>query len=412
MKRFITAILPALLLAAILALPAQAVETPYVDIDPDAWYAWCVNDTARRGLMNGTGGRSFTPNGDLTRAMLVTVLWRLAGEPEAGSPVAFTDVPEGTWYTDALAWAASEQVVEGYGGGAFGPDDPVTREQMAVIFCRWGQGQGYDVSFTPNDHLAQEESGLGRYQWFEEEGLNRWVSLGRPISEWALDAVQWAAERDFLVRREVRGQDLYGGSIYCYCVWENATRAEVAVFLSRFGRDYMDEAGEAEATVLFHPEENYIPIGGYHWDILSMEFPETWMGSWHASYMSNMQWKPAEFVMQFWDLTNHEPRSHKGWLFALELIDVQETRDMPDAAPGVSGRLCTVNAKGIGKLDLTVCYPSAEPDETGAVYLDYDPDNPQSYLKMQARIEQVLQSIRFADTVKVLHTAPGYKFGQ
>ena len=219
MKRFITAILPALLLAAILALPAQAVETPYVDIDPDAWYAWCVNDTARRGLMNGTGGRSFTPNGDLTRAMLVTVLWRLAGEPEAGSPVAFTDVPEGTWYTDALAWAASEQVVEGYGGGAFGPDDPVTREQMAVIFCRWGQGQGYDVSFTPNDHLAQEESGLGRYQWFEEEGLNRWVSLGRPISEWALDAVQWAAERDFLVRREVRGQDLYGGSIYCYCVY-------------------------------------------------------------------------------------------------------------------------------------------------------------------------------------------------
>ena len=178
MKRMVSTTLAALLLAALLTLPAQAVETTYTDIPPDAWYAWCVSDATDRGLMNGTGNGTFTPDGDLTRAMLVTVLWRLAGEPEAENAAAFTDVPAGQWYSDAVAWASGFRVVEGYGGGVFGTDDPVTREQMAAIFYRWAKGQAYDTSFTPNDILLREESEIGRYEYVEDgEGGHVHVEL-------------------------------------------------------------------------------------------------------------------------------------------------------------------------------------------------------------------------------------------
>ena len=407
-NRILSTILAALLLAGLLTLSAQAVETTYTDVAPDAWYAWCVSDVTDRGLMNGTGGGTFTPDGDLTRAMLVTVLWRLAGEPEAENPAEFSDVPDGQWYSDAIAWASGFQVVEGYGDGVFGTNDPVTREQLAVIFYRWAQEQGYDTRFSPNDSLLREESEIGRYEFVEDDegGHLKWGILGAPVSEWAEDAVQWAAEYDFLVRREVRGQDPYGGSVYRYCAWENAARAEVAVFLSRFCRAYVEAN---EATVLLHPDEDLVPLGGYHWDILSMELPETWMGSYSVSYLSNYEWKPADFDMIFWDLTNHEPRSSKGHLFMLTLYDAEETKDRPEAAPGVSGRLCTVDAEGIGKLDLLVRYPDTEPDEEGIVYQSYDPDNPRNYLKMQAQIEQILRSIRFSEGVEVLYTAPAYR---
>ena len=167
MKKVFTAVLSALLLVGVLALPAQAAETGYNDIEPDAWYAWCVADVTKRGLMNGTGGGTFTPDGDLTRAMLVTVLWRLSGSPAPGSAPDYSDVASGQWYSDAIAWASGFQVVEGYGGGVFGTNDPVTREQMAVIFYRWAQGNGLDVSFTKDSPILKEEADLGIYKWSE-----------------------------------------------------------------------------------------------------------------------------------------------------------------------------------------------------------------------------------------------------
>ena len=87
MKRICSLLLAALLLAGTLPFAAfAAVDTPFSDVDPEAWYAWCVNDVDERGLMNGTGGGTFTPDGDLTRAMLVTVLWRLAGASAPREP--------------------------------------------------------------------------------------------------------------------------------------------------------------------------------------------------------------------------------------------------------------------------------------------------------------------------------------
>ena len=115
MKRFFTLILAVLMAAAVLPLSGHAAGT-YTDVSADEWYYAAVEDCARRGLMNGTGAGKFTPDGDLTRAMLVTVLWRLNGCPAPAETPDYSDVPAGQWYSDAIAWASGFQVVEGYGG--------------------------------------------------------------------------------------------------------------------------------------------------------------------------------------------------------------------------------------------------------------------------------------------------------
>ncbi len=387
MKRILSTILAALLLAGTLTLPARAVETAYTDIPPDAWYAWCVSDATNRGLMNGTGGGTFTPDGDLTRAMLVTVLWRLAGEPEAENAAAFTDVPAGQWYSDAVAWASGFRVVEGYGDGVFGTTDPVTREQMAVIFYRWAQGQGYDTGFTPNERLIQEESSITHFERIEsgEEVRIDMVPTGRPVSDWAADAVQWAAERDLLTRRATLGQNPRGGDIYRYCVWEGANRAEVAVFLSRFCRNYLDEAGTPEPTVS-------CSVGD-----ITVDLPETWMGSVDIRGL----W--------FGDLSNQEPWTGKGYLFQLAVYSHME--GLPDAMPGKAGRLYTIRRDG--DWDILVFYFGDNLNRDGFFHEErfqaYDPDNPRNYLKLKAQIEQVLRSVRICKDVEVLYTAPAYR---
>ena len=109
MKKFCSLLL-ALGLSLALLCPAGAAEaqvsTPFTDLPEKAWYTPAVEDVLSRGLMNGVAPDTFRPDGTLTRAMTVTVLWRLAGEPEASQPSPFSDVPQGVWYEDAAAWAA------------------------------------------------------------------------------------------------------------------------------------------------------------------------------------------------------------------------------------------------------------------------------------------------------------------
>ena len=196
-------ILSALLLGLMPLHAGAATSEAYTDVSETDWYSLCVENVTARGLMNGTGGGTFTPGGDLTRAMLVTVLWRIAGEPQSENPTLFTDVPEGQWYSDAVAWAASNQVVEGYGNDIFGTNDPVTREQMAVIFYRWAQEQGYDTGYRRD--------------------------LPAPDAHpWADEAVRWAKQRVLL-------------PAFPLPPMENASRAEVAVFLDRFCLEFTDD---------------------------------------------------------------------------------------------------------------------------------------------------------------------------
>lgn len=115
----------------------EAPASAFFDVPEEAWYAESVRYLNERGIMNGTGGGSFSPDGTLKRAMIATVLYRIAGEPLVTGEDGFSDTEPGAWYSDAVLWAAQNGVMEGIGGGLFGTNDPVTQEQLATILWRY-----------------------------------------------------------------------------------------------------------------------------------------------------------------------------------------------------------------------------------------------------------------------------------
>lgn len=180
-------------------------NNPFKDVKEDDWFFDNVRYVNENGLMSGTADNSFAPNDNLTRAMLVTVLYRLENEPEMKNAQWFTDVAEGQWYSDAVAWAAFNGIALGYGDGSFGIDESITREQIATIIYRYAQYKGYDVS-------VGEETNILSYTDFDE------------ISEYAVSAMQYAVGSGLMkgkTETELNPKD-------------NATRAEIAAILNRF----------------------------------------------------------------------------------------------------------------------------------------------------------------------------------
>ena len=135
--------LAALLLTAALTLSlsvttfAAVEDTGFSDVDANAWYAEAVMYCREHGLMAGVGGKQFAPDSSLTRAMLVSVLWRQAGSPVVNYLMQFSDVPEGRWYSEAVRWSASEQLIVGYGDGRFGTNDPITQAHLNIILNKY-----------------------------------------------------------------------------------------------------------------------------------------------------------------------------------------------------------------------------------------------------------------------------------
>lgn len=109
----------------------------FIDVDTKAWYHHDVDYVVKEGLMKGTGPNTFEPHSSTTRAMIVTMLHRLEKEPITSKPNIFVDVEENLWYSEAVNWATSNEIVFGYGDGKFGPNDPITREQMVAILYRY-----------------------------------------------------------------------------------------------------------------------------------------------------------------------------------------------------------------------------------------------------------------------------------
>lgn len=124
-------------------------DLPFADVARGGWYYEAVAYVYEKDLMSGTDETHFTPDGTASRAMVATILWRMAGEPAAGENP-FPDVPENTWYTDAVSWAAGAGIVTGYDAATFGPDNPVTREQFAAMLYRYAQslGEGFTGSWS------------------------------------------------------------------------------------------------------------------------------------------------------------------------------------------------------------------------------------------------------------------------
>lgn len=146
----------------------------YVDVHPSDWFSGAVDYVTNMGLMNGTGdGTTFEPNADVTRAMVVVTLWRMEGSPEVKYDMAFNDVADGLWYTEAIRWAASKGIVTGYDDGtAFGPTDVITREQLSTMLYRYA-----DRAAASGDPLASFPDGAATSAW-AKQGMSWAVSTG------------------------------------------------------------------------------------------------------------------------------------------------------------------------------------------------------------------------------------------
>jgi hypothetical protein len=145
-------------------------EVQFTDVVDDEWYYNAVEYVYKNNLMTGTSSDMFDPNATTTRAMFVTVLWRLNGEPDSSSSM-FTDVESGTWYSTAVSWASESGIVNGVSSGSFAPSSSITREQMACILYKYAESMSYDIS---------------------EKGDTTEFSDSEEISSWATDAVSWA----------------------------------------------------------------------------------------------------------------------------------------------------------------------------------------------------------------------------
>lgn len=177
---------------------------PFADVDITQWYHEGIDYVLLAGLFKGTSATTFEPHSAMTRAMLVTVLHRLEGNPAATTGNSFTDVASGNWYTDAVAWANAKGIVKGYDSDTFGTNDFITREQLATILYRYAQYKGYDVSVG------------------EDTNILSYVDAGN-ISEYAIPAIQWAC-----------GAGVMQGDGAKLDPQGSATRAQVAAMLMRF----------------------------------------------------------------------------------------------------------------------------------------------------------------------------------
>ncbi len=154
------------------------------DIAAGAWYESAVSYALEKGLFSGTSEKTFSPNGTMTRSMLVTVLWRMEGTPVTAAGSSFNDVENGKWYTDAVAWASSNGIVTGYGNGRFGVSDSVTRQQLAAILYRYASLKGIDVSDVADISGYADASEIASWakapvEWTVENGIINGVSANK-----------------------------------------------------------------------------------------------------------------------------------------------------------------------------------------------------------------------------------------
>ena len=152
------------------------VECPasrFTDVDRNEYYHEGIDFVVSRGYMIGMGGAKFQPDTEMSRAMLVTVLYRMAGSPAVDAPSGFTDVADGQWYSDAIAWAAANGIVNGVGGNKFAPSEPVTREQLAAIFFRYAKAEAPEADVLSGYPDAESVSTYARdaMAWAVSTGL-------------------------------------------------------------------------------------------------------------------------------------------------------------------------------------------------------------------------------------------------
>ena len=278
----LSAVLTASALALALSATAFAAveDTGFSDVAADAWYGEAVMYCRDNGLINGTSQTTFTPDATMTRAQLCAVFYRMAGSPEVSGADAFADTPAGAWYEDAILWAGQNGIMSGYTAASFGPNDPVTRAQIAAILWRYAGQPDSDAAENYTDETS--------------------------IPSWADTAVDWA-QASGTITGMADGSFQPNG---------RATRAQVAVILMRYDSrtaptpEPPPEAGTDVLVAYFSATGNTETIAGHLQGILDADLYEI---------MPEVPYTSADL-----DYTDSNSRSQV------------EGRD-PDARPAISG---------------------------------------------------------------------------
>jgi len=181
------------------AAPPVPGSTPFTDVRPSDWFYDAVRYVFTQDIMRGTSETAFSPNDTLTRAMVATILYRMAGEPHTSFRPLFNDVPAGQWFSLSITWANDTEVVQGIGGGNFAPHNPLTREQLAAMMHRYARHMNYDLSVPAH------------------------VTAPAGTSAWAMEYVRWAVHNNFIPTTAPSA---------------SASRAETANFIYRFDLRY------------------------------------------------------------------------------------------------------------------------------------------------------------------------------
>ena len=192
---------------------------PFTDVSEKDWFYGDVMFVYENGLMLGTSKTLFSPHGTATRGMMATILWRMEGSPAPKGKNSFTDVEAGKWYADAITWTAENSIFAGYSKDKFGPDDPITREQLAAIFYRYADYKGYDLTVKGN--------------------LDKFKDADK-ITDYAKTAMQWAVGSGLVKGKSGNLLDPQG----------TATRAEIAAMLHRFIEKYELVQGKAPGGLM------------------------------------------------------------------------------------------------------------------------------------------------------------------
>ena len=193
------------------ALKATPPAMFFSDVLAKDWFYKDVEFVYYNRLMQGVGGDRFDPKGTTTRSQIVTILYRMEGSPGVSEPCTFQDVPVGKWYTDAIIWAAKNEIVKGYDKNRFGPNDDITREQMAKIFCNYAKFKG-----------LYDENDSAMLAGFKDEAS---------ISSWAHSDAAWAVGVG-LITGVPKSDGIY------FCPKDKADRSQAAAIFHRFCENF------------------------------------------------------------------------------------------------------------------------------------------------------------------------------
>ena len=270
-----TAILSLLTISMVIPVSASSHATIFKDVSPSDWYFGAVVYVNEKEMMLGVSKDSFDPEGKTSRAMIVTLLYRMEGSPSVNNNNSFSDVESGTWYANAVHWAAACGIVNGFEDGSFRANIPVTREQLAAIFYRYADYKGYSVN---------QSASLSGFSDVDQ------------ISSYAVDAVRWA-NREGLVN---------GTTTTTINPGDTSTRAQAAAILKRFCQNIMqwdvDDDWirlEAYRQLIQTYEKEYGEAIFYTWEDKSEDMYPTAGGLYFADLMDLNHDGKDELVLSF-----------------------------------------------------------------------------------------------------------------